>query len=143
MLSSPLANLLKAWASEGRLSDITTGVPGVSGMVVTGLPSVLTEASPVRAEFWVRRGGMTIQGVSLNILLSVGIELKGTRGASKKDWQLTLMGSFDVRQGVRQLQTWWLRSSGDDADGQTWLQLMCCAPWIVWSWISRCMAEVK
>ena len=46
------------------------------------------------------------------------------------------MGSFDVRQGGCQLRTWWSRSSREDADRWTWLQLMCCTPWIIWSWIS-------
>ena len=50
---------------------------------------------------------------------SVEIELKGTRSISRKDWQLIPMGSFDIRQGVCQLQTWETWSSGDDADGWT------------------------
>ena len=57
--------------------------------------------------------------------------------------KLILMGSFDFGQGVRQLQTWWSRSSRDDMDGWTWLQLMCCTPWIVGSWILRYMAELR
>ena len=51
-------------------------VLGASSMAVTGSPSVPTEASPMRAEFQVWQGGMMIQGVGSNILLSVGIELK-------------------------------------------------------------------
>ena len=62
VLSSPSANLSKAWASEGWSLDITTEVLGASSIVVTGLPSVLAGASLVRAEFQVWRGGMTIQG---------------------------------------------------------------------------------
>ena len=38
---------------------------------------------------------------------------------SRKDWRLIPMGSFDIGQGVCQLQTWWSRSSRDDADGWT------------------------
>ena len=49
-LSSPSANLSKAQVSEGWSSNITTEVPGTSLMAVAGLPSVPTEASPVRAE---------------------------------------------------------------------------------------------
>ena len=62
--------------SEGWSSDIMIEVLGASLIVVTGSPSVLTGASPVRAEFRVWWGGMMIQGVSSNILLSVEIELK-------------------------------------------------------------------
>ena len=65
-LSSPSANLLKAWGSEGWSSDITMEVPGTFLMAVAGL------------------------------LLSVGIELKRTGDTSRKDWRLILMGSFDV-----------------------------------------------
>ena len=52
-------------------------VLGASSMAVTGSPSVPTEALPVRAEFLVWRGGMTIQGVSSNMLLRVGITQGG------------------------------------------------------------------
>ena len=58
-------------------------VLGASSIAVTGSPSVLTGASPVRAEFRVWQGSMTIQGVSVNILLSVEIELK--RGGHVKE----------------------------------------------------------
>ena len=47
------------------------------------------------------------------------------------------MSSFDVKQGG-------VNSRPDSrgvlergADRWTWLQLMCCAPWIIWSWISK------
>ena len=76
-LSSPLANLSKARASKGWSSDIMTEILGASSIAVTRSPLVSTGASPARAEFQVWRGGMTIQGVSSNILLSVRIELKG------------------------------------------------------------------
>ena len=33
-------------------------------------------------------------------------------------------------------------SSGVGANRWTWLRLMCCAPWIIWSWISWCGTEV-
>ena len=52
-LSSPLANLLKAWVSEGWSFDIMTEVLGVFLRVVTGSPSVSTRALPARAEFQV------------------------------------------------------------------------------------------
>ena len=83
-LSRPSANLSKAWVSEGWSLDITTEVLGASSIAVTGSPSVSTGASPARAEFQVWQGGMTIQGVSLTILLSVRIELK--RGHIKEGW---------------------------------------------------------
>ena len=54
-----------------------------------------------------------------DIVLSVGIELKGTRGTARKDWQLIPMGSFNDRQGVCQLWTWWSWSSGADTDRWT------------------------
>ena len=38
---------------------------------------------------------------------------------------------------MHQLQTRWTQSSRDDADGWTWLQLMCCATWIVGSCILK------
>ena len=127
-LSSPSASLSKAQESEGWSSDIMTEVLGASSIVVTGSPSVSTGASPARVEFWVWWGGMTIQGVSSNILLSVEIKLK--RGGHIKEGfdKLIPMDSFSVGQGVHQLQTRWSQSSGDDMDGQTWLQLMCFAP---------------
>ena len=76
-LSSPLANLSKARASEGWSSDIMTEILGASSIPVIGSPSVSTGALPARPEFWVWRGGMMIQCISSNILLSVRIKLKG------------------------------------------------------------------
>ena len=62
VLSSPSANRLKAQASVGWSSDITTGVLGDSSIAVTGSPSVSAGVLPARAEFWVWWGGMMIQG---------------------------------------------------------------------------------
>ena len=62
VLSSPLANLLKARASAGWLSAITTEVLEDSFIMVTGSPLVSAGVLPVRAEFWVWQGGMTTQG---------------------------------------------------------------------------------
>ena len=62
ILSSPLANLLKAWVSAGWLWDITTEVLEDSSIMVTGLPLVSAGVLPARAEFQVRRGDMTTQG---------------------------------------------------------------------------------
>ena len=61
VLSSPLANRLKARASAGWSSDITTELED-SSIMVTGSPLVSTGVLPARAEFWVWRDGMTTQG---------------------------------------------------------------------------------
>ena len=74
-----LANLLKPQAREGWSSDITMEVLGASLMAVTGSPPVSTGALPARAEIHIWWGGMMIQGVSSNILLSVRTNSK--RGA--------------------------------------------------------------
>ena len=62
ILSSLSANRLKAWASVGWSSDITTEVLGDSSIVVTGSPSVSAGVLPARAEFRVWQRGMMIQG---------------------------------------------------------------------------------
>ena len=61
------------------------------------------------------------EGVYSYCMLSVEIELKGGGARQGRVGKLIPMGSFDIRQGVRQLWTWKPRSSGDDADGRTWL----------------------
>ena len=62
ILSSPLANLLKARTSAGWSSDITMEVLGASLIAVMGSPSMSAVAWLVRAEFQVWQGGMTTQG---------------------------------------------------------------------------------
>ena len=62
VLSSPSANLLKAWASVGWSSDITMEVLEASLIAVTGSPLVSAGAWLARAEFRVWQGGMTTQG---------------------------------------------------------------------------------
>ena len=62
VLSSPSANLLKARASEGWSSDITTEALGASSIMVTGSPLVSAGVWLARAEFQVWRGGMMTQG---------------------------------------------------------------------------------
>ena len=62
VLSSPLANQLKARASAGWSSDIMTQVLGESLIVVTGSPSASAGVLPASTEFQVWRGGLTIQG---------------------------------------------------------------------------------
>ena len=56
VLSSPLANWLKARASAGWSSDIMMEVLGESSIAITGSPSVSAGVLPTSAEFQVWRG---------------------------------------------------------------------------------------
>ena len=98
--SSPSANRLKARASTGWSSDITTEVLGESLIVVTGSPSVSAGASPARAEFQVWWGGMTIQGGQFEYTVKCwNSNSMGVRGYIKGGLELTPMGPFNVEQG--------------------------------------------